>query len=525
MLASYQGRSLHQALPEEDGSGSLSSDADNAALARVSRRRFRQFAVVAVMLMASFAFVAKHFWARGPSMSVGAAAVPIAGGMPQEPHPVETAANDFFVVKQEGGPYSPAPEDVTWRYDPVNNLPLGIRPEPTITSGFNEHELKKGEIFDVSQMLRGIDGVLYLKLADGRGWVFEYKPGVGVMCVRQDAPKPVFSPGMPRPGTLNVLKPNAVPHLPALGCALVGEDCSKSKCCRNSDRTCFSKDQYYATCRTSCDPGDNKTDTKDWSCEKLGGAVQIPVINSVPPGEPGIAGTSMFCITVVMPDSAEVPLAAYQQNHKVGVFACEEAWWINGVQAPWHAEGESIPNANVFAEIWRQVQYDGRYRNYDWTVKVDPDTVFFPDRLRQHLRLIRPPAHTALYLKNCDFKFGFLGSLEILSTMAVDAYLQGQDDCAHHIQLKGGEDYYLKRCMDSIGVGNMEDKSLLNDRYNFEKYPGKLLVNSTEDCQDGWAVAFHPHKYLKEWTNCHSAAKAALEHYQASKTAKTRVLQ
>merc|ERR1740138_1183517 len=187
-----------------------------------------------------------------------------------------------------------------------------------------------------------------------------------------------------------------------------------------------------------------------------------------------------------------------------------------GEKVTLQAEEKSIANTKIFTKIWRQVQYDGRYRNYDWTVKVDPDTVFFPERLRQHLQLIRPPARTPLYVKNCDFKFGFLGSLEVLSTMAVDAYLQGQDDCVHHIGLQGGEDYYLKQCLDSNGIGHMQDKTLLNDRYDFKKYPGKLFDNATFDCDDGWAVAFHPHKYLEYWTLCHKKAEAAQEQYQAN---------
>lgn len=41
-----------------------------------------------------------------------------------------------------------------------------------------------GEVFKVSETFEGSDGTLYLKLADGRGWVFENKAGIGTLCVR-----------------------------------------------------------------------------------------------------------------------------------------------------------------------------------------------------------------------------------------------------------------------------------------------------------------------------------------------------
>jgi len=47
--------------------------------------------------------------------------------------------------------------------------------------------LSPGDVFEVAEERRGPDGILYLKLSDGRGWVFERKPGVGVLCERAQA--------------------------------------------------------------------------------------------------------------------------------------------------------------------------------------------------------------------------------------------------------------------------------------------------------------------------------------------------
>ena len=47
-----------------------------------------------------------------------------------------------------------------------------------------EERLIAGEVFRVSETFEGSDGTLYLKLADGRGWVFENKAGIGTLCIR-----------------------------------------------------------------------------------------------------------------------------------------------------------------------------------------------------------------------------------------------------------------------------------------------------------------------------------------------------
>eukprot|EP00928_Gymnodinium_smaydae_P041795 TRINITY_DN28244_c0_g1_i1.p1 TRINITY_DN28244_c0_g1~~TRINITY_DN28244_c0_g1_i1.p1 ORF type:complete len:227 (+),score=40.59 TRINITY_DN28244_c0_g1_i1:125-805(+) len=107
--------------------------------------------------------------------------------------------------KPGGGPVlcEPLSSSVApWKYQPVNGKAIGIRPDPDLDdSDAASEELLPGDVFSVSESRRGSDGVLFLKLADGRGWVFDRKPGVGTMCVpspagssRRQLPRP-FSPG------------------------------------------------------------------------------------------------------------------------------------------------------------------------------------------------------------------------------------------------------------------------------------------------------------------------------------------
>lgn len=82
-------------------------------------------------------------------------------------------------------PLYTVPLTKVWRYDAGDDTPLVIRTEPNIDGPRTEYGLNPGAIFTVSQELRGEeDGVLYLKLEDGTGWVFDQKPGFGTICKR-----------------------------------------------------------------------------------------------------------------------------------------------------------------------------------------------------------------------------------------------------------------------------------------------------------------------------------------------------
>lgn len=71
-----------------------------------------------------------------------------------------------------------------YRYEPTVPHPLAIRTAPAFDAPRTQHKLKMGDVVMVSDEKPGNDGVLFLELADGRGWVFDMKPGVGAMCVK-----------------------------------------------------------------------------------------------------------------------------------------------------------------------------------------------------------------------------------------------------------------------------------------------------------------------------------------------------
>lgn len=71
----------------------------------------------------------------------------------------------------------------TWRYVPTE-CHMDLRREPKVNGERVRQQLNPGDIFLVSKEKRGSDGITYLRLEDGRGWAFDAKPGIGVMCER-----------------------------------------------------------------------------------------------------------------------------------------------------------------------------------------------------------------------------------------------------------------------------------------------------------------------------------------------------
>lgn len=78
---------------------------------------------------------------------------------------------------------APKPRNM-WRYDPPEKRRLDFRSTAELDAPRREEALYPGEAFEVAEECEGADGVLFLRLADDRGWVFASKPGAGTLCIR-----------------------------------------------------------------------------------------------------------------------------------------------------------------------------------------------------------------------------------------------------------------------------------------------------------------------------------------------------
>lgn len=353
-------------------------------------------------------------------------------------------------------------------------------------------------------------------------------------------------------------------------CAGMGDDCTASQCCKDAGFQCFTKSEYFATCRPYCEPGMKDEDGSPWACMKLGAPAPFEsgpercawsgencggkrccndanmkcfkrnsyfagckftapadwdktqlgefrgwhqIVAPAPAGKE-TQGTKLFCFVVQSPNPRvhEDQLIQRAREMKLGIFSCDENSVYMGAAAPPTA-WQSVSNINVFIAVWDQVKAEGKFWHNDWTVKVDSDAVFFGNRLKQHLDKLRVPKYEPVYIKNCNFKFWFQGSLEIFSEKAMELYVKYGHLCSAKIGHEGGEDFYMMTCMDAMGVGAMSDIQVLDDKYTRLDH---LVLDDVAPCKNGWTAAFHPYRDADVWAKCATAALQAEQQFAAT---------
>jgi len=225
---------------------------------------------------------------------------------------------------------------------------------------------------------------------------------------------------------------------------------------------------------------------------------------------------ALYCFMMSMTSGYEPDLIRKQIVKHAGIFNCkvhqvfstEELDLGNGffatkIGAAVSKKGAwgSWLNTENFLRAWDSILAEGKFRSCDWTVKADPDAVFFPDRLQLHLKQSFPGGTAgSFYIRNCPKSFGMLGSLEVFSTAAVDKFGHNRHTCREKWHPEdSGEDGYIQACMEGIGVVGKEDFSLLIDGY----------CGFGSCANNHWNVAFHPYKDKSSWFQCWDQVVAA----------------
>lgn len=159
---------------------------------------------------------------------------------------------------------------------------------------------------------------------------------------------------------------------------------------------------------------------------------------------------------------------------------------------------DSFLNTATFLLAWDTLISSGTLWLFDFVVKVDPDAVFFPDRLRLHVQ-----AYTgrSVYVPNCGkWASGpkLYGSIEVFSTQAIHTYARRVSDCKSLPWQGWGEDYYMQHCMDLLGVQMASD---------FQQVGDERCVAAP--CSDWTKVAYHDFKDPEKWMDCFNEATRA----------------
>lgn len=230
---------------------------------------------------------------------------------------------------------------------------------------------------------------------------------------------------------------------------------------------------------------------------------------------------TLFCWSHMQPKTAEETLIRQQLVKRASIFACNGYaviapvkillgnisrkgvyTWVNPARTvamgKYGINGQktdSFLNTETFLKAWDTLMNSGKLWVYDFVVKVDPDCVFFPDRLRKH---VKDHKGAKVYFPNCG-KWGsgpkLYGSLEVFSVQALQTYTAHIDDCKRLPWEGWGEDYYMQHCMDMIGVQQVADFNQVGDN---------RCIGAA--CSDWTKVAFHAFKQPADWFKCFDMA-------------------
>jgi hypothetical protein len=224
--------------------------------------------------------------------------------------------------------------------------------------------------------------------------------------------------------------------------------------------------------------------------------------------------SSLFCFSLCVPWTSEPDLLRMQIGSHISIFSCDAFDVYSHPQldlgtyktrlvkmdlhVPICGEFHTVCNTPVFRKLWQQLIEDGQFMRHDWTVKVDPDAVFLPDRLRQTVQSIADKVareEKGAFLNNC--KLGLHGPLEVVSRRAMEVFAAAYDDinCGYAPQ----EDVYLETCMTNLGVAKIDKFDILAEHECYRD--GWRQDPDWQDCTNGKA-AFHPFKTTKDYSEC-----------------------
>lgn len=227
--------------------------------------------------------------------------------------------------------------------------------------------------------------------------------------------------------------------------------------------------------------------------------------------------TTLFCWSLAQP-GYEVNILLRQKQLSAGIFACDDASVLLISRAVYGASLDAIDmliceeapvgmskdgtaaNSLQFMKAWEVLKTGGKYAQSDWTVKVDPDSVILPDRLRKHLNEHRGES---VYVRNCDKPMAegsmMFGSVEAISRPAMEAYYSSGDQCSHDLPwAMWGEDLFMMRCLEHLGVSSTGDFDMVQDGVCKGVWCGSTV-----------AAAFHPMKSVDAWEACWRQAIAS----------------
>jgi len=154
------------------------------------------------------------------------------------------------------------------------------------------------------------------------------------------------------------------------------------------------------------------------------------------------------------------------------------------------SKDHTAANTQLFMNMWEAVRWDLQYQCCDWVVKVDPDAVIIPARMRIALS---KKMSWLNYIATC--KGTLYGAVEAIQTKSLQRYYDNEAKCRNMPWQAWGEDVWISRCLLSLGVYSAFDAGFVADN-----------LCTGANCGNGFSSAFHPFKNVGTWMGCYNQA-------------------
>lgn len=165
-------------------------------------------------------------------------------------------------------------------------------------------------------------------------------------------------------------------------------------------------------------------------------------------------------------------------------------------------------NTGVFSRAYRRIQSDAFYKDYDFSVKVDADTAFIPGVLQQQLQERIVDSSVPVYFVNCEQWHSLQGPLEVFTRAAGELFYGGYQQCLDGLAWRDwGEDWFMNKCLDMLGVQGWDGYEFLSDMWcqdygdSGRTYSQEVELRGSPVCDKGKA-AYHPYKTTEDMRAC-----------------------
>merc|ERR1712048_1226015 len=175
----------------------------------------------------------------------------------------------------------------------------------------------------------------------------------------------------------------------------------------------------------------------------------------------------------------------------------------------------SWANTATHYQAWLDIRNHKLASGSDWVIKSDIDAVFLPQRLLDTLKGYKVPSG-GVYIENCKkVMYGFFGHLEVVSSEAFSTFLSSLESCKSSLDWKGqdpdwkfgpwGEDLFMQKCMDKIGVAKQSDFTMDADgmcKKNHPTFRKGFDGGYTPYCKNSKQITFHPFRKPADYFKC-----------------------